>query len=181
MVLSLVVARTASREPLLRTIAPAVGAKVAPQADSDRFAVITDVPVTTSRIELDGDDRGFQKLRHELGVESFGLNVLSLRPGQRNRIHRHLRQEEVYVVLEGELTLLVEGEAVVLGKYEAVRIEPPVRRQLTNPGSEPVVLLALGGYGEHEGRDGRAWSSWEEQGEGKPPQEVPLPEDLPPA
>ena len=136
-------------------------------------------PVTTSRIELGDDDHGFQKLRRELGVESFGLNVLSLRPGQRNRIHRHLRQEEVYIVLEGELTLLVEGEPVVLGKYEAVRVEPAVRRQLTNPTPEPVVFLALGAYGEHEGRDGRAWSSWEEADEGKPPQEVPLPEDLP--
>jgi mannose-6-phosphate isomerase-like protein (cupin superfamily) len=142
---------------------------------------VADPPVTTARIELDADGRGFQKLRHELGVDSFGFNVLSLGPGQRSRIHRHLRQEEVYLVLEGELTLLVEGEPVVLGKYEAVRIEPSVRRQLTNPGREPVVLLALGAYGEHEGRDGRAWSSWEEQGEGKPPQEVPLPDDLPPA
>lgn len=142
---------------------------------------MADSPVTTAQIELDADDRAFQKLRHELGIESFGFNVLSLGPGQRNRIHRHLRQEEVYVVLEGELTLLVEGDPVVLGRYEAVRIEPSVRRQLTNPGPEPVVLLALGAYGEHEGRDGRAWTSWEEQGEGRSPQEVPLPDDLPPA
>jgi mannose-6-phosphate isomerase-like protein (cupin superfamily) len=140
---------------------------------------VSESPVTTARIELDADDRAFQKLRHELGVESFGFNVLSLQPGQRGRIHRHLRQEEVYVVLAGELTLLVEGEPVALGRYEAVRVEPSVRRQLTNPGAEPLVLLALGGYGEHEGRDGRAWSSWEEEGDGKPPQEVPLPDDLP--
>lgn len=44
---------------------------------------------------------------------------------------------------------------------------------------ERVVLLALGGYGEHEGRDGRAWTSWDEGGEGRSPQEVPQPDDLP--
>jgi hypothetical protein len=42
-----------------------------------------------------------------------------------------------------------------------------------------VAILAIGGSTGHEGRDGRAYTSWEETGEGHPPQEVPLPEDLP--
>lgn len=138
-------------------------------------------PVSTGKIDLGpGDGSGFQRLRRQLGVESFGLNVVTLRPGQRNRIHRHQRQEEVYLVLEGELTLVVEGEELVLGRYELARVAPSVRRQLTNRGAEPAVLLALGADGEHQGRDGRAWSSWEEPGDGRPPQEVPLPDDLPP-
>jgi hypothetical protein len=41
------------------------------------------------------------------------------------------------------------------------------------------VLLALGGDGEHVGRDGRAWESWDEGGDGRPPQEIALPENLP--
>jgi len=64
--------------------------------------------VSEARIELDGAER-FQLLRRELGISSFGLNVLRLRPGQRGRIHRHERQEEVYVVLEGTLSLGVES------------------------------------------------------------------------
>jgi hypothetical protein len=56
-----------------------------------------------------------------------------------------------------------------------------VRRQLINRGSERLVMLALGGEGEHRGRDGRAWEAWGEGGDGRPPQEVPLPEDLPQA
>lgn len=59
------------------------------------------------------------------------------------------------------------------------RLAPETRRQLTNPGFERVVVLALGGAGEHEGRDARAWTSWDEEGEGRSPQEVPLPENLP--
>ena len=46
----------------------------------------------------------------QLGVSTFGLNQIVLGPGQRGRIHRHRRQEEVYLVLEGTLTLFVEGE-----------------------------------------------------------------------
>jgi hypothetical protein len=57
----------------------------------------------------------------------------------------------------------------------------PLRRQLgvSTFGLNVIVLLALGGDGEHHGRDGRAWSGWEEGGEGRPPAEVSLPEDLP--
>jgi hypothetical protein len=41
------------------------------------------------------------------------------------------------------------------------------------------VMLALGGSSEHVGRDGSAWTSWQQQGPGRPPQEIPLPADLP--
>ena len=133
--------------------------------------------ISRARLDRDGGER-FQTLRRELGVSSFGINALVLAPGQRGRIHAHDRQEEVYLVLEGELTLLVEGVASVLGADELARVEPGVRRQLVNAGPAPLVLLALGGAGEHAGRDGRAWSDWDEPGPGRPPQEIPLPEDL---
>jgi hypothetical protein len=42
------------------------------------------------------------------------------------------------------------------------------------------VLVALGATGEHIGRDGRAWESWDEDRDaGRAPQDVPLPADLP--
>jgi hypothetical protein len=39
--------------------------------------------------------------------------------------------------------------------------------------------LTLGVAGEHVGRDRRAWTAWDEEGEGRPPPEVPLRDDLP--
>jgi uncharacterized cupin superfamily protein len=134
--------------------------------------------VSFAAIDPDGGER-FQPLRRELGVRSFGLNLITLQPRERGRIHVHERQEEVYLVLEGELTLVVEGEDHLLPRWRLARVGPAVRRQLVNRGRERVVLVALGGAGEHEGRDARAWSSWDEGGEGRSPQEVPLPEDLP--
>ena len=41
-----------------------------------------------------------------------------------------------------------------------------------------VLLLALGGAGEHQSRDAEAFESWD-QAEGASPRDVPLPEDLP--
>jgi mannose-6-phosphate isomerase-like protein (cupin superfamily) len=132
--------------------------------------------VTTAELELDGDTR-FQLLRRELGVSAFGLNLIRLRPRQRGRIHRHERQEEVYVVLEGTLTLGVEGEERTLPRGSAVRVAPSVRRQLSNRGSEPLAVLSIGGAEPHEGRDGVAYPSWDET-EGRPPPEVPVPPDI---
>lgn len=128
-----------------------------------------------------GSGERFQSLRRELGVSSFGMNLITLQPRERGRVHAHERQEEVYVVLQGELTLIVEGEEHVVGRAGLARVGPKVRRQLVNGGDERLVLLALGGTGEHAGRDGRAWESWDEGGPGRPPQEIPLPDDLPEA
>ncbi|MGA7704109.1 MAG: cupin domain-containing protein [Solirubrobacteraceae bacterium] len=129
-----------------------------------------------ARLDPDTDER-FVALRRELGVSSFGLNQLALQPGQRGRIHRHEHQEEVYLVLEGRLSLLVEGEPIELVQGELVRVAPHLRRQLVNRGPDRLVLLALGGDGQHAGRDGEAFVSWEDE-RGAPPQEVPMPDDL---
>jgi quercetin dioxygenase-like cupin family protein len=134
--------------------------------------------VTSTTINTNNTER-FQSLRRELGIDSFGMNVITRRPRQRGRIHSHDRQEEVFLVLEGELTLGVEGEEQVVARHGVVRVAPGVRRQLVNRGSGVVLLLALGGSGEHVGRDGHAWESWDEGGEGRAPQDVPLPTDLP--
>ncbi len=132
----------------------------------------------TTRAKLDADSgERFVALRRELGVSSFGINQLVLHPGQRGRIHRHGRQEEVYLVLEGTLTLAIEGEETDLAEGELIRVAPDLRRQLLNRGPGRVVLLAFGGEGEHHGRDGEAFASWEDTS-GASPQEIPLPGDL---
>src|SRR5215216_4027635 len=132
--------------------------------------------VSVATLDRDGAER-FQALRRELGVSSFGLNLIRLRPRERGRIHRHKRQEEVYLVLEGTLTLGVEGEERELPLGSLARVAPSVRRQLSNRGNERLLLLAIGAAEPHAGRDGAAFESWEET-EGRPPPEVPLPPDL---
>jgi quercetin dioxygenase-like cupin family protein len=133
--------------------------------------------IARTRLQPDAGER-FVSLRRELGVSSFGMNQIVLEARQRGRIHRHGQQEEVYLVLDGTLTLLVEGEEHVLERGELVRVGPSVRRQLVNRGPERLVLLALGGANEHVGRDGEAWAAWDSPTSG-PPQEIPLPDDLP--
>jgi uncharacterized cupin superfamily protein len=139
-----------------------------------------DVEDGTTRTRLNPDvGERFLALRRQLGVSSFGFNQVVLEPGQRGRIHRHQRQEEVYLVLDGTLTLLIEEKPTELGPGDLIRMAPPIRRQLVNRGPGRLVVLALGGAGEHQGRDGEAFPSWSDESPVSP-QELPMPPDLDP-
>ena len=133
--------------------------------------------IARSRIDFATQER-FLSLRRALGVQGFGLNQLTLQPGQRGRIHRHYHQEEVYLVLSGTLTLRVEDEPHELEVGDLARVPPELRRQLENRQRTPCVLLAIGAAGKHVGRDGEAFAEWSDS-RGRPPQDIPLPHDLP--
>ena len=135
-----------------------------------------DTGTSRTRVDPDSPER-FVSLRRALGVTTFGINQMVLQPGQRMRIHRHGRQEEVYLVLEGNLTVSIEAQETELGPGELMRVAPRVRRQLVNRGRSRVVLIALGADGEHESRDAEAFTSWDEE-IGAQPKDVPLPDDL---
>ena len=131
-----------------------------------------------TRLDPDTAER-FLALRRQLGVSSFGINQIVLQPGQRGRIHRHKRQEEVYVVLEGTLTLVLEDAPT---ESRARRVDPGGAAgpaPAGQPGPGRLVLLALGGAGEHQGRDGEAFPSWADE-QPVSPQELPMPPDLEP-
>jgi quercetin dioxygenase-like cupin family protein len=133
---------------------------------------------TIVALDLDTDER-FVSLRKLLGVTGFGINQLTLAPGQRMRIHRHAGQEEVYLVIEGRLTVFVEGVAHTVAAGELMRVAPEIRRQLANTHHERVTLVALGSARDgHESRDAEAFNTWEETTGGQP-RDVPLPDDLP--
>jgi uncharacterized cupin superfamily protein len=136
-----------------------------------------DAGVTVTQLDHDAEER-FVSLRRALGVASFGINHMLLRPGERGRIHVHAHQEEVYLVLRGVLTLELEDGERDLGEGALARIAPEVRRRLLNRGPATCSVLALGGAGEHVGRDATAYADWDDR-VGGPPQEVPLPGDLP--
>jgi mannose-6-phosphate isomerase-like protein (cupin superfamily) len=90
---------------------------------------------------------GFKRARAELGVESFGMQVLDLPPNLENfpeHDHSHDGQEEVYLLLRGSAEVEVDGERIPLDRDTMIRIEPGVSRKIYT-GDEPARILALGG------------------------------------
>jgi mannose-6-phosphate isomerase-like protein (cupin superfamily) len=97
--------------------------------------------------EMQGIHDGLVRLAGaELGIESFGLQVLDFPPDFAHYPeHDHAAdgQEEVYVVLHGSGAFEIDGERVTVDEGQMVRIEAPSRRKL-HPGSEGIRILAIG-------------------------------------
>jgi mannose-6-phosphate isomerase-like protein (cupin superfamily) len=82
----------------------------------------------------------------ELGVQSFGLQVLDLPGGFADypeHDHAADRQEEVYVVLEGSADFELDGERAHAEAGALVRVDPDAKRKLV-PGPDGVRVLAIG-------------------------------------
>src|SRR3954470_4589875 len=91
---------------------------------------------------------GFKLARAELGVTSFGMQVLDLPPdlkeGYPEHDHAETGQEEVYIPLRGSGRMTVDGEPIDLEAGMALRVGPQAKRSLIT-GPEGLRLLALGG------------------------------------
>jgi len=88
----------------------------------------------------------FRRARGELGVTSFGMQIMDLPPNLENYPeHDHAGgQEEVYLVLSGEADITVDGEELHLDPNSIIRVGPEAKRKITT-GPEGARILALGG------------------------------------
>ena len=91
---------------------------------------------------------GFKKARAELGVTSFGMQVLDFPPniseGYPEHDHAESGQEEVYAVLRGSGQMRVGDEDVELSSDVIVRVGPSEKRAIRS-GPDGLRILALGG------------------------------------
>lgn len=89
----------------------------------------------------------FKRVRAELGVESFGIQIIDLPPNfDRYPEHDHSEsgQEEVFLALRGGGEIEIEGERFPIDPDHVVRVGPRSKRKLW-PGPDGIRLLALGG------------------------------------
>jgi mannose-6-phosphate isomerase-like protein (cupin superfamily) len=89
----------------------------------------------------------FKRARAELGVESFGMQVIDLPPSfdsYPSHDHTHDSQEEVFLALRGSGELEVDGERLPLDGDHIARVGPAAKRKVW-AGPEGIRLLVLGG------------------------------------
>jgi mannose-6-phosphate isomerase-like protein (cupin superfamily) len=103
-----------------------------------------------------GEGPGFRKIRSELGVQAFGVNAVVLPPGYESGLHFHERQEELYIVLSGEIEFRLGDERRTLGPGGLARVDPSTVRGYRNTSeTEDAIYVAVGGAGGYVGRDGK--------------------------
>lgn len=75
-------------------------------------------------------------IREYLHTELQSLAEATVRPGEATRRHYHATSEEIYLVLDGEGTIKLDGVEGVVGPGDAVLIPPGARHQITAGASE---------------------------------------------
>jgi hypothetical protein len=96
------------------------------------------------------DDPTWYPLQHALGIDTFGANLFVATHADQTLVEEHDErtsgQQELYVVLEGEVAFHLDGEEARLGRGTAVAItDPAVRRSATALDSGAKLLIVGAG------------------------------------
>jgi mannose-6-phosphate isomerase-like protein (cupin superfamily) len=108
--------------------------------------------------EMEAIYRGaFKRARAELGVESFGMQVIDMPPDYEHypeHDHAHDGQEEVYLVMRGGGEIEIDGTRSPLDDDHVARVGPQTKRKVW-PGPEGIRLVVIGGVpgGAYEAPD----------------------------
>jgi quercetin dioxygenase-like cupin family protein len=97
--------------------------------------------------EMEGSGGATWRLaRKTLGAESFGFNVVDIAPGGQIPEHDHTgdNQEEVFIILDGQATVVADGEEHDAPAGTFCRYAPEVTRTIRNDSDANVRALLIG-------------------------------------
>ena len=87
----------------------------------------------------------WQLVRRTLELGAFGINMVEVSPGAQIPEHDEIDrdQEEVFYVLGGNPTLIIDGEDHSAPAGTFARLDPAHRRTVRNDGEEPARVLII--------------------------------------
>jgi uncharacterized cupin superfamily protein len=97
--------------------------------------------------EMEGSgDATWMLARKALGTSSFGFNLVKIAPGGQIPEHDHAEngEDELYVILDGEGVIRIDGEDHPAPAGTFASIDPPVSRTILNRSEAPVTALLIG-------------------------------------
>lgn len=99
-------------------------------------------------VHVDDFERPFPKwalARKALGLTSFGMNVVELPPGETIPEHTEAEsdQEEVFIVLSGTATMVIDGEDHPAPAGTFARLDPEPSRTVVNRSDAETTLLIV--------------------------------------
>jgi uncharacterized cupin superfamily protein len=99
------------------------------------------------------DGRSRKRLGNAAGLDQFGVNLTTLKPGAASALrHWHEKEDELVYVLEGELTLIEDTGETVLRAGEAAGFKANVSNghHLVNKSNRDAVYLEIGSRFKNE-------------------------------
>jgi uncharacterized cupin superfamily protein len=89
----------------------------------------------------------------ETEFDQLGINVSVLEPGQFMAMYHWEVDQEDFLVVSGEATLIVEGEERPLRAWDFVHCPSRTKHTIVGAGSGPCVVIAVGARQHQEGPD----------------------------
>src|SRR4051794_1459992 len=83
-------------------------------------------------------------LGRQLEARQLGARLWRLKPGQASTRHRHIDQEELYLVLEGSGRIRVDDALLTLEPLDSVLVEPDSARQVFNDTAADQLWFVVG-------------------------------------
>ncbi len=78
------------------------------------------------------------------GSELLGARLWRLPPGSANTLHRHIKAEEFYFVVEGTGRMRVGGRTLTVPRHGGVLVGPEQLRQVFNDTEQETLWLIVG-------------------------------------
>jgi uncharacterized cupin superfamily protein len=94
-----------------------------------------------------------KRLGNAVGLDQFGVNLTTLKPGAASALrHWHEQEDELVYVLQGEVVLIEDGGETVLKPGEAAGFKANVANghHLVNRSAHDAVYLEIGTRARHE-------------------------------
>ncbi len=101
----------------------------------------------------------WQLVRRTLELDSFGINIVQIPPGEQIPEHDELArdQEEIFYVLSGEPTLVIDGEDHVLPAGTFARLDPEHKRTMRNDAEDEADVMIVSAP-RTSGYEAMAWA-----------------------
>ena len=91
-------------------------------------------------------DGMFRRVRPQLNITAFGMNVKVMEPESSSRLHLHTQQQEVIFVHQGEIHVSFgSDETFEVGVGGIVAIDAGTAHVVRVTSKEPAVLVMMGG------------------------------------
>ena len=97
--------------------------------------------------------RSRKRLGVAAGLDQFGVNLTTLKPGAASALrHWHEKEDELVYILEGEVVLIEDGGETMLkaGDAAGFKANVPNGHHLVNKSGRDAVYLEIGTRSKHE-------------------------------
>ena len=104
-----------------------------------------------SRWKDEGELGSYCNFEGKRRFPQFGINISVLEPGERIGMYHREKGQEVFLVLAGECTLIVEGEERRLDTWDFFYCAPETEHIIVATDEQSAIVLAVGARGRGVG------------------------------